>query len=313
MAGDAIIVHCDIGCRRISLERQNRTDRDTHTVTLEIRFLGECTITLDGTLIRAMDSARLQALLAYLVLYRDAAQSRRRVAFLFWPDTSDKQALTNLRQLLHRLRARLPDADTYLDLSNNQIQWRPESPCVVDVSLFESAVARASEASGTARYMALQAAVDTYGGALLPGCYDEWLLSERERLSHQYATALEQLLFLHEENRRYSDAIVLARRLVQHDPLREASYRNLMRLLALQGDRTAALRAFHACQSILERELGVAPSESTHEIYDQLVQTDETPVLLSSSDAGLLLVGRGKEWLVLLAAWRVAQQAGVPR
>lgn len=278
---------------------------------MEIRLLGEYKIAMDGAPVRTTDSARLQALLAFLIIHRDAAQPRRRIAFLFWPNTSDQQALTNLRQLLHRLRARLPDADTHLDLTTDSVQWRSRSSCVSDVALFESAVARASETSGTKRYEALQSAVDAYGGELLPGCYDEWLLSERERLSHQYALALEQLVFLHEEGRRYSDAIELARKLVQHDQLREASYRILMRLLALQGDRAAALRVFHDCRSILERELGVAPSETTHAIYDQLVRADDMQVQPSSSDVGLLLVGRQQEWMVLQEAWRITLQAGV--
>ncbi|MCB0063185.1 MAG: hypothetical protein KDE19_13770, partial [Caldilineaceae bacterium] len=63
-------------------------------------------------------SLRLQLLLAYLLLHRDAPQPREHLAFLFWPDTSEAQALTNLRNLLHKLRRLLPAPDLYLQIDS---------------------------------------------------------------------------------------------------------------------------------------------------------------------------------------------------
>ena len=52
--------------------------------------------------------------------------------------------------------------------------------------------------------------------------------------------------------------------------LTEPTYRALMRLHALNGDRTAAVRAYHDCAAILQRELGVEPSRATRELYERL-------------------------------------------
>ncbi len=71
--------------------------------SLDIRLLGEFSVTVDGRSVNGLNSARLQSLLAYLLLHRAIPQSRQQLAFLFWPDTSDSQAQTNLRQLLHTL------------------------------------------------------------------------------------------------------------------------------------------------------------------------------------------------------------------
>jgi len=54
---------------------------------------------------------RAQSLLAYLVLHRSAPQPRSHLAFLFWPDSTEAQAYTNLRQLLYHLRQSLPYAN----------------------------------------------------------------------------------------------------------------------------------------------------------------------------------------------------------
>ena len=48
-----------------------------------------------------LGSARAESLLAYLLLHREAPQPRQRLAFLLWPDSSEPQARTNLRHLLH--------------------------------------------------------------------------------------------------------------------------------------------------------------------------------------------------------------------
>ena len=63
-----------------------------------------------------LDAARAELLLAYLVLHPDA-QPRRRLAAALWPDSTEAQAHTNLRKLLHTLRRRLPDVDDHLEIT----------------------------------------------------------------------------------------------------------------------------------------------------------------------------------------------------
>ena len=52
--------------------------------------------------IASFDQTRLQHLLAYLVLHRAAPLSRQQLAFLFWPDSVDQQAIKNFRTRLIR-------------------------------------------------------------------------------------------------------------------------------------------------------------------------------------------------------------------
>ena len=68
---------------------------------LRIRFLGEFSLVYDDRPVTGVNTPRLQSLLAYLVLHREAPQARRYLAFLFWPDSSEAQARTNLRKLFH--------------------------------------------------------------------------------------------------------------------------------------------------------------------------------------------------------------------
>jgi DNA-binding SARP family transcriptional activator len=264
---------------------------------LRIQLLGDFTLTFEGAAVAAVSRARLQSLLVYLVLHRNASQPRRQLAFLLWPDSSEAHALTNLRKAVYRLRRALPDADAFLLADARTVQWKPDAPFTDDVTEFLAAIAADK----------LQEAVARYGGDLLPGCYDDWIVSEREHLRQTLIGALEKLVLRFEAARNYSDAIGYAQRLLQNDSLREESYRHLMRLHAANDDRAAAMHVYHACVTTLRRELSVEPSPLTCEMYKRLLHLDarpRPPVQLQASVSPL--VGRDHEWSLLQQAWREA-------
>lgn len=279
--------------------------------TLRIHLLGDFQLFADGTPVTSLDLPRLQSLLAYLLLHRNVPQSRSHLAFLLWPDSTDAQAHTNLRNLIHKLRQALPDIDAFLHSDRQKIAWQPASPQVswtLDVQEFEEALTQAGSVGSTSRH-ALELAVKKNRGDLLPNCYDEWILPERDRLRQALLNALGRLIELQEQDRDYTIAIATAQRLLRYDPLQEATYRHLMRLYALTGDRAAALRVYHTCASILERELGIKPGPATRETYEQLLKNEthsEASQELKATLSSAQLVGRHREWAQLQAAWRTA-------
>ncbi|NTU80910.1 MAG: AAA family ATPase [Chloroflexales bacterium] len=282
---------------------------------LHLRLLGDFSLAYGEEPVVSIATARLRSLLAYLVLHREAPQLRQHLAFLFWPDSPESQARTNLRQLLHELRQALPDADRYLVADTSTVRWRTEAPFQLDVAAFEHTLAVAATTTrADDQRTALEQAAHLYRADLLPSCYDDWIVPERERLRQQHRHALTQLIRLLEQRRDYADAIRYAQRLLQDDPLDEVVTRDLMRLLALNNDRAGALRLFHSSATRLQRELGVAPSQPTRDVYERLLQLDapEAPELngLSPRAAELRLVGRQREWQQLQAAWRESHAGG---
>jgi DNA-binding SARP family transcriptional activator len=298
---------------------RSRSHMNKSTQTLHVHLLGDFRLVYGDEPVTSVKSARMQSLLAYLALHRDAPQSRHYLAFLFWPDSTEAQALTNLRNLLHHLRRGLPDADRFLQVDTQTVQWQPHGPFTLDVAGFESVLAQAGQAKQAgdqaAAREALEEAVALYRGELLPSCYDDWIRPERERLSQAFVGALEQLTLLLEGQRDYRAAIGHAQRLLRRDPLHEGTCRRLMRLHALTGDRAAALRVYHTCATALERELGMEPSSATREAYQRLLQTETVdvppPTPAAELAAASLLVGRHREWTRLGEAWRAAR-AGRP-
>ncbi len=249
-----------------------------------------------------LKTTRYQSLLAYLIIHADQAHPRQSLAFQFWPKSTEAQARTNLRKALYRLRQTLPNADAVLDVKPETVQWRRDAPCTADVWDFETAVAQSQQASqANDRQSHLEQAVSAYHGDFLPAHYDDWILAARESCRRQYLSALEELVALAENQRRYTQAIELARRLLREDPLHEAAYRRLMRLQSLNGNVAGALRTYHDCSTCLQRELGVDPGPATQKAYERLLQIERPQTPLAPSR--LPLVGRDKAWQALQAAW----------
>lgn len=278
---------------------------------LRLHFLGDFRIVSGEEVVSGIDTPRLQSLLAYLVMHSGIPQPRSHLAFTFWLDSTESQARTNLRKQLHYLRRALPDADRFVYADAQVLEWRSDAPFTLDVTEFESAITDAEKVEQDDDQALLQSslerAVDLYRGDLLPGSYEDWALAERERLRQRVAWALDKLILVLEGQRAYQLAIRYAQRLLQHDPWHEGTYRHLMRLHALNGDRARALRAYHTCATVLQRELGVEPSPETREAYERLLALDVRPVPAPEAPhSALPLIGRKGEWAQLQAAWRSA-------
>ncbi|MBD2027883.1 AAA family ATPase [Leptolyngbya sp. FACHB-711] len=244
-------------------------------LTLQVRLLGEWSITYGDRVVPGINSARSQALLAYLILHRHAPQPRQRLAFHLWADSTETQARTNLRKELSYLRRDLPEADQFLLTDSKTLQWSPTARFTADVIQFEHELKAAQTADAGTKRSRLEQAVSLYQGDLLPNCEDEWIIPERERLQQMRVNALEQLINLMKDQQDYRTAIVHAQQLLRVDPLNEATYASLMQLHHLSGDRSNALQLYHRCMTMLREELGVDPSAATRDLYQQILNEDE--------------------------------------
>ena len=252
---------------------------------LDICLLGEFSIIRDGTSVKTLNAERPQSLLAYFLLHRHSPISRQRLAYAFWPDSSDEQARTNLRNLLHTLRRGLPDAESFLILDTHTVQWRPESPYTLDVAAFQEALAAAKLVAVASQYQVyLETAVSLYKGALLPSNYDDWLIPIREAMQQSYQEALVQLAQQLAEKGNYQTAVHYARLLQKEDPLAETAVILLMKLYAQIGDQTAVRRAYHTYITALRQELDADPSLDLQAAYATALQRVDTAYSLEETE-----------------------------
>lgn len=243
---------------------------------LTLRLLGAPQILHDNQPISDLPAAKSQALLFYLAC-RGRAQSRLALAGLFWPDKSDSEARMNLRQALYQLRQIVPHL---LETNRDTIGLVANAPLFVDAVAFE-AEARAGLSQNSAQ---LHAAAERYQGDFLHGFYledapafEEWMLVERERLRGMALQLFHQLVLLHTQQGDTHAGILYSGRLLALEPLREESHQQMMRLLALDGQMSAALAQYERCRQLLRDELGVAPSTETETLVQMIRQGQVTP------------------------------------
>ena len=241
---------------------------------LHVSLLGEQTITDDRTGSVRGRSSRTVALIAFLVIHAGSPQPRQRIAGLFWPDSTDAQALTNLRRELHNLRLALDDEPS-LVVTPRDLCWRDTETCRVDVRVFDverkAALAAAAADDGEGILAHAARAIELYRGDLLPGGYDDWLLDARSELERQCAGLCDLVSAAGARTGNLTAAVNAARRRIQLQPVEEAGYRTLMQLQADLGDRAGAVSTFHHCASVLERELGVLPDPATRQTLQRLL------------------------------------------
>jgi DNA-binding SARP family transcriptional activator len=280
------------------------------TISLRIELFGGFDIALATGEPLKLHQPRLQQLLAFLLLNRQQPQSRRYIAFIFWPDSSEKQALANLRKLLHMLGQIVPELPRFLEITTTTMQWRQDAPAQVDIVEFENNLPLGQADGKRVDLSELEQAVNLYRGDLLPHFYDDWLIAPRQQLRERQIAALTALIERYEDKREYQRALQWTKRLQQQIPLQEAVYQRLMRLHLLLGDRASALQAFHQCATLLAEELGVEPGPAIKQLHQRVLQQDEliqTENLPDEPDR-LPLAGRIREWRQLQEAWQTAQE-----
>jgi DNA-binding SARP family transcriptional activator len=290
---------------------------------LHVSLLGEQTITDDRAGYIRTRSSRTAALVAFLAAHPGSPQPRQRIAGLFWPDSTDAQALTNLRRELHHLRLALGDEPS-LVVTSRDLSWCDSETCRVDVRILdtERKAALAAAAAGDDEGMLTHAtkAIAQYRGDLLPGVYDDWVLDARSALEGQCVELCDLVCAAWARRGNLAAAVAAARRRIQLQPLGEAGYRTLMQLQADLGDRAGAVSTYHHCASVLERELGVVPDQATQETFQRLI-ADALPAQATRPEAKSVagrsgiavaaLVGRSGECALLQERWQAAA-AGRP-
>ena len=256
---------------------------------LSLFLLGGFEARLEEIPISGIKTDKARALLAYLAVEQARPHRRQALAGLFWPGYLESSARASLRHALANLRQVLSDegADPpFLLIEGETIQLNRAADVWVDVREFEQGIG--GKGSGISDLQSsirnqqstidnLQSAISLYRGAFLEGfslhdCpeFDTWSSVVREELQRQALTALSQIAEGYEQQGKLEEASQYARRQLELEPWQEEAHRQLMRLLAMRGQRAAALAQYETCRRGLMEGLSVEPSPETTRLYNEI-------------------------------------------
>lgn len=242
---------------------------------LELTTFGVPHIRIDGRSVEALSARKAQALLIYLAMTRQQ-HSRQALAGLLWSDMPETKARQNLRVTLTRMREPLEE---HLIIRRRSLLINDASDSWLDAKEFESCLV-----SATPTLNQLQRAADLYRGHFLNDfalrdapLFEEWVRPLQERYRQMAMEAIYRLARYHTEQKQYTPAITYANRLLLLEPWMEEAHRQLMLLLALSGQRSAALTQYESCCAMLMEELGVEPAAATVALYEQILREEIQP------------------------------------
>ena len=251
-------------------------------MSIKFRLFGKFSVQRDTQSVRGLDSSKEQELLSYLLVRRDRPHSRETLASLLWGDSSTEKSKKYLRQALWHLQAGLETNELagpqVLLVEHDWVQLNLQSELWLDVAVFEQAFAATQGVPGKQLdkpgAAMLKDAVQLYAGDLLDGCYQDWCLFERERLQNMYLSMLDKLMGYCEQHQDFEAGQSYGSTILRYDRASERTYRRLMHLQYLAGDRTGALRQYERCVTALREELGVKPERRTRAVYEY-IRADE--------------------------------------
>jgi len=287
---------------------------------LEIRLLGPPRVTRDGALV-TFETRKATALLAHLAL-ADLPRSREALGELLYPGHDPKRARGALRRTLSTLRTGI--GTDWLETSTVAISLRRTRGLGLDVERFRALAAPDASPDD------LAIAVEMFAGSFLDGFalrdspdFDTWQQSVAGVLDRELASVLRRRIGHLVTELRFEEALPLARRWLELDPLHEPAQRELIQLHAWSGDRAGALEQYRACVRVLSEELGVAPLAETTTLFEQVYDgTLAAPVterreehaaataVVVTRPSELPLIGRSAELAALVRAFTAVRPDG---
>jgi predicted ATPase/DNA-binding SARP family transcriptional activator len=236
---------------------------------MRIELLGRFTAAVDGTPIPdgSWRLRKSRSVVKVLALAPGRAIHPERMQELLWPERDPASASNNLRQAVYHARRALSsvggDGSALLASSGDLLSLAPEVE--LDVDEFEAA---AAHAEATGEVADLEAAVEAYGGELLPeDVYEEWVIERRRSLAERHV----HLLLALAAARDPAAAVDVLHRTIVADPLNEEAHRALMRAYAATGRRSQALAQYESLRRTLADKLAADPEPLTRELYRQLL------------------------------------------
>jgi len=209
--------------------------------------LGGFAFDVNGTATSGPSTRKARAVMTYLILHRNAETPRDRLLEIFWPDSDPDHARASLNTALWSIRRCLrtagADADVFLQTSKATVRWTGDTK--VDAQQFTELAARDESA---------RAALDLFRGEFLEGDYDDWAVTERERLASAYESLLARVI-------RTSKDTDAAQRFISRNPYDEDAYAALIDAELAAARRSSAVSWLERCRKALA-EVGEKPSDA---------------------------------------------------
>lgn len=213
------------------------------------------------------DKAR--KLLMILLVNRGKFVRFEQLIDMLWPDKSQEQGKQNLKvnvNTLHRILepAREGHQPFFVERSTFGYGLINTESIIVDADEFSDLV-QIGQRYRASRYTlaqdVLESALELYKGEFMPeAAYEEWVISERERLSKLFLETGEKLAQMHLQSKRWDKCLEACEKIISYDCCREEAFRLMITCYLQMKQKTLAVQSYQRCKENLARHLAIKPS-----------------------------------------------------
>src|SRR6478672_1703968 len=235
---------------------------------IELVEFGSTAIILDGEDVRPI-LAKCYELLGFLAARNGAPASRDELLNALFDARDDESARSYLRKTIIGVRRLLP-ADVLSVSADGRVALSPDIVLASESVRLEQELAAAARLPGSALVTATEHALAPLArGEYFPGIRSAWVDDRRQQLAELATKARAAAADAAYAADQYPNAQRLAEAVLAADPLREATWRTLMRIRSAVGDYDGVITTFAQCEKAL-RAAGIAPAPSTRTLLNQL-------------------------------------------
>ena len=205
----------------------------------------------------------------------DSAVSRNNLAVRIWPDATPRRASARLRQTLWRLNQ--TPAGELLRITQSVVGLADGVEVDFRIASQEIAKAKRSDLTWPAHIDKINE-WDVWQHPLLSDWDLEWLHSIQQQWDLLRVQAMEKLAAQLLQRRDFGEVLRIADAAARADPLKETPRRIAVRACLCLGEMAGAHRRYLDYQTLLQKELGIAPSAD----FTRMLQSaNQRPVSLA--------------------------------
>ncbi|WP_087974651.1 BTAD domain-containing putative transcriptional regulator [Oceanobacillus rekensis] len=253
--------------------------------TLRISTLGQFKIWLGTKQIEPKDWQRGKAkeLFELLITNRKKLLQKEEIFQFLWPDQDEANVSKSFKVTLNALlkvlepHRKAREESFFIMREGSAYGLNPDAGCELDCIQFEDLVMKGMDDRDPKHAMELlEKGLKLYYGEYLSDLrFTSWCQTERERLQQLYLRGAEKMAQVSVRLLEFNQCMAWCEKILVIDRTWEEAYRLIMYSYYQNNNRPQAMKWYGKCCDALQTELGVEPMESTKEMYQLIMESEE--------------------------------------
>jgi DNA-binding SARP family transcriptional activator len=244
---------------------------------LVITCFGRFEVKRLGQPLALCSSRKGQGIMRYLTAQTRHSATIDTLMNIFWPEDEPNIALNKLHIAMSALRRSLNQGYPcevgagYIICKNFVYFFNPDVTINTDVAEFVRGF-QAGKHTPQESIAMYERACQLYTGPFLAeDLYADWSFLQREQLSQEYLTMCHSLLAHNMHIEEHEHAVKWATAILKENRCDEVAHRQLLRMYALNGQRSEAIQQYQRCERALREELGIQPMPETTQLLQMVL------------------------------------------